>query len=86
MRYDGFIAQEVKAALDTLGQEWSGWSANDTTGKQGIQYGALTVPLVRAVQELDAALQERDAVIATQQAQLDAMLARLTALEQQRTE
>jgi len=86
MRYDGFIAQEVKAALDTLGQEWSGWSANDTTGKQGILYGALTVPLVRAVQELDAALEERDAVIAKQQRQLDMLLTRLTALEQQRTE
>ena len=74
--------------METLGQEWSGWSANETNGKQGIQYGALTVPLVRAVQELDAAVQARDVVIATQQAvladqqhQIDRLLTRLTALE-----
>ena len=50
--YDGLIAQEVKSVIDELGIEWSGWSKNDSDGKQGIQYGALTVPLVKAVQEL----------------------------------
>ncbi len=49
--YDGLIAQEVKAVIDELGIEWSGWSKNDSDGKQGIQYGALTVPLIKAVQE-----------------------------------
>jgi uncharacterized protein YukE len=79
--YDGLIAQEVKATLDRLGATWSGWSANAVDGKQGIQYGALTVPLVRALQELDDALQDRDAKVAAQQVQIDELLDRLAALE-----
>ena len=49
--HDGLIAQEVKAAMDELGIVWSGWSANESNGKQGLQYGSLTVPLIKAVQE-----------------------------------
>ena len=56
--YDGLIAQEVKAAMDELGIEWSGWSKNDSDGKQGIQYGALTVPLIKAVQEQQKQIDE----------------------------
>ena len=37
--------------MDELDIEWSGWSKNDSNGKQGIQYGALTIPLIKAVQE-----------------------------------
>jgi hypothetical protein len=55
--YDGLIAQEVKAVIDELGIEWSGWSKNDSDGKQGIQYGALTVPLIKAVQEQQAQIE-----------------------------
>jgi hypothetical protein len=55
--YDGLIAQEVKSAIDELGIEWSGWSKNDSDGKQGIQYGALTVPLIKAVQEQQAQIE-----------------------------
>jgi len=55
---DGLIAQEVKAVLDELGVEWSGWSKNDSDGKQGIQYGALTVPLIKAMQEQQAQITE----------------------------
>ena len=56
--YDGLIAQEVKATMDELGIEWSGWSKNDSDGKQGIQYGALTVPLIKAVQEQQKQIDE----------------------------
>jgi hypothetical protein len=54
---DGLIAQEVKAVLDELGVEWSGWSKNDSNGKQSIQYGALTVPLIKAIQEQQAQIE-----------------------------
>lgn len=37
--------------LEDLGIQWSGWTKNESTGKQGVQYGALTVPLIKAVQE-----------------------------------
>ena len=45
------IAQEVKEAIDEAGVNWSGWSENESDGKQGVQYGALTIPLIKAVQE-----------------------------------
>ncbi len=57
------IAQEVKSVLDELGVEWSGWSKNDSDGKQGIQYGALTVPLIKAVQEQQEQINELRAQI-----------------------
>ena len=44
--------------MDELGIEWSGWSKNDSDGKQGIQYGALTVPLIKAVQEQQKQIDE----------------------------
>jgi hypothetical protein len=56
--YDGLIAQEVKETLDKLGVQWSGWSEDENTGKQGIQYGALVVPLIKALQELSAKVEE----------------------------
>ena len=49
--YDGLIAQEIEDTLEDLGIQWSGWTKNESTGKQGVQYGALTVPLIKAVQE-----------------------------------
>ena len=48
------IAQEVKAVMDEHGiKEWRGWKI-DPNGKQNIAYGALIVPLVKAIQELSA--------------------------------
>ena len=51
--WNGLVAQEVKAVMDDIGVEFSGWS-EDTKGKQGIQYSTLVVPLIKAVQELTA--------------------------------
>ena len=49
--WDGLIAQEVKEAIEKSGTSFSGWS-KDANSKQGIQYSALVVPLINAVQEL----------------------------------
>ena len=49
---DGLIAQEVEEALKQLGKTWSGHDIAVTDGSQGLAYSALTVPLVKAVQEL----------------------------------
>ena len=49
--WDGLIAQEVKEAIEKNGTSFSGWSV-DANGKQGIQYSALVIPLINAVQEL----------------------------------
>jgi len=52
--HHGMIAQEVKAVMDEHGiKEWRGWKI-DPNGKQNIAYGALIVPLVKAIQELSA--------------------------------
>jgi len=62
-----FIAQEVKAALDTAGvSDFGGWK-EDHYGVQQVSREMFVIPLVKAVQELSTAL--------------DAALARITTLE-----
>ena len=62
-----FIAQEVKAALDTAGvSEFGGWK-EDQYGVQQVSREMFVIPLVKAVQELST--------------KLDAALARITTLE-----
>lgn len=57
--YTGLIAQEVDAAAKELGIE--NYSAVDRNGEYwGIRYGDITVPLVKAVQELSMKNEEID--------------------------
>ncbi|SVB83478.1 uncharacterized protein METZ01_LOCUS236332, partial [marine metagenome] len=70
--YDGLIAQEVKASLDNMGLEWSGWSKNESDGKEGIQYGALVVPLIKAVQELSAKVEKLESQLEANSAEVSA--------------
>jgi len=55
--HNGLIAQDLKVAMDSLGVDFSGWN-EDSNGKQGIQYAALVMPLIKAVQELSAKVKE----------------------------
>ena len=56
-----FIAQEVKAALDTAGvSDFGGWK-EDQYGVQQVSREMFVIPLVKAVQELSTAL---DAAVA----------------------
>jgi len=49
-----FIAQEVKAALDTAGvSEFGGWK-EDKYGVQQVSREMFVIPLVKAIQELSA--------------------------------
>ena len=63
--------------MDELGIEWSGWSENESNGKQGLQYGALTVPLIKAVQEqqdqIEDLLRKYEELAAQNQKLLDMM-------------
>jgi len=70
--YDGLIAQEVKASLDNMRLEWSGWSKNESDGKEGIQYGALVVPLIKAVQELSAKVEKLESQLEANSAEVSA--------------
>ena len=52
--YHGFIAQEVKAAMDDAGiSNFGGWNVL-STGVQGVSLEAMVTPLVKALQELSA--------------------------------
>ena len=64
----GFIAQEVKQALDDHGvTDFSGWHVtDDADALQGVSYEMFVMPLVKAVQELsakNAALEARVAAL-----------------------
>lgn len=56
VRSTGFLAQEVEAAAKQLGFEFSGVDApkNEDKDIYGLRYAEFSVPLVKAVQELDA--------------------------------
>jgi hypothetical protein len=52
--FHGFIAQEVKAALDTAGVDNHGAWDLQNDGVQGVSLEAMVTPLVKAIQELSA--------------------------------
>ena len=54
----GFIAQEVKEALDKAGVDtFQGWSDSED-GRQRVSFEAFVMPLIKAVQELSAQVEE----------------------------
>ena len=59
IRYTGFIAQEVEAAAQSIGYDFSGVDApTNDKGFYGLRYATFVVPLVQAVQEVSAQLAE----------------------------
>ena len=54
----GFIAQEVKAAMDSAGASDFGAWKTPSTGIQAVSIEAMVIPLVKAVQELSAKVKE----------------------------
>jgi len=68
-----FIAQEVKAALDTAGvSDFSGWS-EDHYGIQQVSREMFVIPLVKAVQELSAKVDALETENTAIKARLDAL-------------
>ena len=49
--WDGLIAQEVKEVVDKHESSFSGWDIQKNS-KENIRYSTLTIPLIKAVQEL----------------------------------
>lgn len=60
--YVGLIAQEVSASISAQGTTSDVWNQNEF-GQQGVKYGLLTVPLIKAVQELTARVEALEAQI-----------------------
>ena len=49
--------------MDEVGVNWSGWSKNESDGTEGVQYGALTIPLIKAIQEQQKLIEKLEARI-----------------------
>jgi hypothetical protein len=73
MAFSGFIAQEVAAVAKDLGYEFSG--VDESGQLMGLRYATFVVPLVKAVQELDAENAIKDNKI-------ESLESRITQLEQ----
>ena len=59
IRYSGLLAQEVETVAQNLKYEFSGVDApGSETETYGLRYATLTVPLVKAVQEIASSVQE----------------------------
>ncbi len=87
--YTGFIAQDVEAAANKIGYDFSGVDKPENENSlYGLRYAEFVVPLVKAVQELDAKNtsdeeenKSQDAIIQNQQKQIDALTQKITDLE-----
>ena len=75
--YDGLIAQEVEEVLQQLGKTCSCFVGAENNGMLGIRYGTLTVPLIKAVQELHQELIAEKAKNVALEARLVAIEAKL---------
>ncbi len=81
----GFIAQEVAAAAEETGYQFSGIDApKNDQDYYGLRYAEFTVPLVKAVQELSAeneALKEEVATLKAQNKQLEQLQAEVAEIK-----
>jgi hypothetical protein len=75
IRYTGFIAQEVEAAANKIGFNFSGVDKPKNDKDQyALRYAEFVVPLVKAVQE-------QQAIIESQNKKIDDLLKRIETLE-----
>jgi hypothetical protein len=87
----GFIAQEVKQAVDAAGVDFGGWvltDKDDPDSQQALRYDQFIAPLTKALQEAMERIETLEGMVAVnnitideQQHQLSTLAARLTALE-----
>ena len=80
----GFIAQEVKAAMDTHNiTGFNGWhiTPENQGSQQGVSYEMFVMPLVKAVQELSAKVTTLETQNTTQATQIADLITRVEALE-----
>jgi len=80
----GFIAQEVKQAVDAAGVDFGGWiltDKDDPDSTQGLRYDQFIAPLTKALQEALTKIETLETANASQAATIAALDARLTALE-----
>lgn len=62
--YSGFIAQDVEAAAKSAGYSFSGVDVpQNENGIYGLRYAEFTIPMTKAIQELNAKVEEQQKVI-----------------------
>jgi hypothetical protein len=73
----GFIAQEVKQALDEVGEsDFTGWHEMEN-GVQGVSYEMFVVPLIKSVQELKTIVDAQAALISGQATEIAELKAKV---------
>jgi len=83
IRYTGFLAQDVEKAAESIGYNFSGVDApQHERDNYSLRYAEFVVPLVKAVQELEA----ENKALRAQHADLEARLGKIEALLRQRAE
>ncbi len=83
IRYTGFLAQEVEQAAESVGYDFSGVDApQHERDNYSLRYAEFVVPLVKAVQELEA----ENKALQAHNADLEARLGKIEALLRQRVE
>lgn len=86
IKFSGFIAQDVVAAADNVGYNFSGVTKPvDANGLYGLRYAEFVVPLVKAVQEQQATIDSLKAAIKNlkeeQAVKIESLEQRMRALE-----
>jgi len=83
IRYTGFLAQEVEQAAKSVAYDFSGVDApQHERDNYSLRYAEFVVPLVKAVQELEA----ENKALRAQHADMEARLGKIEALLRQRAE
>ncbi len=85
IRYTGFLAQDVEKAAESVGYDFSGVDApQHERDNYSLRYAEFVVPLVKAVQELDAEKDKEIAALKQQNADLEVRLETVEAMLRQR--
>jgi hypothetical protein len=73
IRFSGFLAQDVEQAAKSIGYEFSGIdkSGVENGGLYSLRYAEFTVPLVKAVQELNHTIEQQQKVIDELKAEIE---------------
>jgi hypothetical protein len=80
--YTGFIAQEVEAAAQSIGFDFSGVDApKNENDYYGLRYAEFVVPLVKAVQEQQLQIDEQQQTIDELKKQNEHLVQRIENLE-----
>jgi hypothetical protein len=77
--YSGFIAQEVEMAAESIGYNFSGIDKSGSL--MGLKYSSFTIPLVKAVQELNEKNEQQQKLIEFQHREIETLKSEIEAIK-----